>query len=196
MFAQTTTHATLLARIAKGDDVAAWREFHDRYRDLIHGFARRRGLQPSDCEDVTQEVLLSLSKALPGFAYDPAKGKFRSYLKTIVLRTIFRRRCQKAGEQGLTPIEEADRAAERDTESDSIWELEWRQYHMRQALRAARAEFNDTDLAAFQAYAVESQDVQTVAQTLGLSTDQVYQAKSRILKRLSSIIAQQVAEEG
>ena len=66
MSAQLTTHTTLLARLAKGDDSSAWQEFNDRYGQLIRGFARRRGLQPADCDDVAQEVLLGLSKAMPG----------------------------------------------------------------------------------------------------------------------------------
>ncbi|UCD76032.1 MAG: hypothetical protein JSV91_03740 [Phycisphaerales bacterium] len=58
-------------------------------RQFFHGFARRRGLQPADCEEVTQGVSLSLSKAMPDFQYDAGKGKFRPYLKTATLHAIF-----------------------------------------------------------------------------------------------------------
>ncbi len=96
-----STHATLLARLRDGEDRAAWQEFCDRYGELIQGFARRRGLQPSDCDDVVQETLLALTKSMPKFHYEPGKGSFRSYLKTIVLHTIFRRSRQKRGEVAL-----------------------------------------------------------------------------------------------
>lgn len=72
---RSTTHATLLARLATGGD-EAWSEFASRYGLLIRGFARRRGLSESDCDDVVQETLLALSKAMPSFKYDPAKGLF------------------------------------------------------------------------------------------------------------------------
>jgi RNA polymerase sigma-70 factor (ECF subfamily) len=196
MFAQTTTHASLLARLADGQDPAAWREFHQRYGELIRGFARRQNLQPADCDDVAQDVLLALSKAMPSFRYDPAKGKFRSYLKTVVLHAIFKRSKHKPGEVNLEYIEEATRAATEDKDIEGIWEEEWRQYHIRLARRRIELEFSEADRAAFEAYALGGRDARETAQALGMSVDQVYQAKSRILKRLSELIDQQVADEG
>ncbi|GMU84053.1 MAG: hypothetical protein AMXMBFR47_39230 [Planctomycetota bacterium] len=195
MFAQTTS-AKLLARVAEGADPAAWREFCDRYGELIRSFARRKGVQEADCDDLLQDVLISLTKALPGFTYDPSRGKFRSYLKTIVLRSIFRKSRQKGAEVDLEGIEDLTRAASTDPEVDDFWEAEWRQHHVRLAMRTLSAEFNSADQAAFQAYAVEGQDAAAVAQRLGLSVAAVYQAKSRMVKRLSELIAGQVAEEG
>ena len=63
-------------------------------------------------------------------------------------------------------------------------------------MQTLQAEFNAADLAAFQAYAVDGEDAAAVAQRLGMSVESVYQAKSRILKRLSTIIDNQVREEG
>ena len=76
------------------------------------------------------------------------------------------------------------------------WEDEWREYHLRQAMRTVEVEFNAADRAAFDAYVLEGRDAREVAASLDLSVDQVYQAKSRILKRLSVLVEQQVSEEG
>jgi RNA polymerase sigma-70 factor (ECF subfamily) len=191
-----TTHISLLQRLSDPQDASAWQEFHDRYGELIAGFARRRQLQPADCEDVTQEVLLSLTRTMPGFHYDATKGKFRSYLKTIALHAVFKRKLQHHGEVDLQHIEQATRAACEDEETEAAWETEWRQYHLRQAMRTVAAEFNAADRQAFQRYAVEGRDAGETAQHLQMSVDQVYQAKSRILRRLSELIDQQVQEEG
>jgi RNA polymerase sigma-70 factor (ECF subfamily) len=196
MSAQVTTHTSLLLRLAEGSDSAAWREFHDRYGDLIRGFTWRRGLQRHECEDVVQDVLMSLTKAMPSFRYDPAKGKFRSYLKTATLRAVFRRSRQKCGEVNLRDIEEATQVAASDDRIEEEWEQEWRQYHLRQAMRVIEVEFSSADREAFQRYAVQGGDARETAAALNMSVDQVYQAKSRITKRLSEIIAAQVAEEG
>jgi DNA-directed RNA polymerase specialized sigma24 family protein len=67
---------------------------------------------------------------------------------------------------------------------------------LRQAMRGIAAEFNTADQQAFQRYAVEGRDVRETADALHLTVDQVYQAKSRIMKRLSELIDQQVQEEG
>ena len=127
MFGQST-HASLLQRVSDGKASSAWGEFHDRYADLIRGFARRRNLQAADCEDILQEVLMSLSKAMPTFRYDPGKGKFRSFLKTLTLHAIFKRQAQRKGEIDLDHIAEATRAASEDEEIESAWETEWRQW--------------------------------------------------------------------
>ncbi len=195
MFGQST-HATLLQRVSEGQDPSAWREFHERYADLICGFARRRNLQPADCEDVVQEVLISLNKAMPTFRYDPTKGKFRSFLKTLTLHAIFKRQAQRKGEIDLEHIAEATRLACADHEVEAAWESEWRQYHVRLAMRIITVEFNAADRQAFQRYAVEGRAVREVAEELSLSVDQVYQAKSRIMRRLAELIETQVREEG
>ncbi len=191
-----TTHATLLIRLRDGADAAAWQEFHDRYGALVRGFSRRRGLQSADCDDVVQDVLLSMSKAMPAFRYDPSKGKFRSYLKTVTLHAIFKKSHQKRGEATLERIEEATRFADGDAEVEEVWEHQWRQYHLRMAMRVIDAEFGETNRKAFRRYAVEGGDARQTAEELGMSLDQVYQAKSRITKRLGQLIDRQVQEEG
>jgi DNA-directed RNA polymerase specialized sigma24 family protein len=57
-------------------------------------------------------------------------------------------------------------------------------------------EFNDADRRAFQYYALEQRGARQTASELGVSLDQVYQAKSRIVKRLSALIDLQRREEG
>lgn len=189
-----STHVSLLVRLRAAGDAAAWQEFHDRYADLIRGFARRQGLQPADCDDIVQEVLLRLSGALPGFAYDPARGKFRSYLKTIVVRTIATRFSQKTP---ASLVGQADSACAASSEAeDAVWEVEWRRYHVRRALQRIRAEFNSADLRAFEEYGIAGRAVAQVAEELGMSAAQIYQAKSVILRRLCSQVEQQVEEEG
>lgn len=196
MFAQSTTHGTLLARVADGTDPAAWREFCDRYSDLIRGFATRQGLQPADCDDVVQESLVSLTKAMPGFQYDPSRGKFRSYIKTVVLHAIFKNSRQKEGQAALGDIEQLAHTASEDETVEQAWDSEWRAYHLRLAMSVIESEFNKSDRAAFQMYAVEDCDARETATKLGMSIEQVYQAKARVLRRLSEIIEQQVADEG
>jgi RNA polymerase sigma-70 factor (ECF subfamily) len=196
MYPTISTHTSLLARLADGSDPTAWREFSERYSELIRGFAQRRGLQPADCDDITQDVLLSLSKALPGFRYDPSKGKFRSFLKTVTVRRIIEKKRQKKGEVPAEPIEQAARVAADQPDAETAWEKEWRRYHLRQALRTIHGEFNENDRQAFQWYALERRDAAGTATALGLSVDHVYQAKSRITKRLAQIIAAQVRDEG
>lgn len=196
MLHQTTTHASLLARLSAGPDDAAWREFCDRYGELILNFGLSRGLQRADADDVMQEVLAALTRNMPGFTYDPARGRFRAYLKTVALRAILRRLRQKRPAGANDPADDALESAQADPEIEKRWDAEWRQYHLRLAMRTVRAEFGERDRAAFDLYVGEGREPAAVAAELGLSVDQVYQAKSRILRRLRALIALQTAEEG
>ncbi len=188
-----STHLTLLDRLSAGSDAAAWREFQDRYGQLIRGMARRQGLQDADCDEIVQEVLTILSRAMPGFRYDPSKGLFRSYLKTITMRATFARKHRQPAVVGVELFME--KAMDEDA-LEASWEMEWRQYHLRRAMHVIDQEFNASDRAAFAAYAIRGEDADKTAQNLNMTIDQVYQAKSRILKRLKNLIQTQVQEEG
>ena len=90
---------------------------------------------------------------------------------------------------------EADPASADPAES-AVWEREWRQHHVRRAMQRLQSEFNEQDRMAFTLYAVQGGTAARTAEELGLSVDQVYQAKSRILKRLTELIAEQVSNDG
>ena len=196
MPAQVTTHTSLLARLGDGADAAAWKEFEERYGELIRSFARSRGLQSADCDDVVQDVLLSLAKAMRCFEYDPQKGRFRAYLKTTALHAISRLVWQKRGLASLDTSEDAARLVSSDQAVEQAWEAEWRANHVRQAMRTLEIEFTPSQLRAFQQYAIEGHEASDTAAGLQITVNQVYQAKSRILKRLAELIEQQVQDEG
>ncbi len=194
MVTPLSTHASLLARLSTGSDGAAWTEFAERYRDLIRGFALRRGLQAADAEDLVQDVFLALSSGMKDFVYDPQKGRFRGFLKTIAVRTIGKRLRKHQAHLAQSAAELAIDGASAGDDDD--WEAEWRQYHLRSAMQRVRAEFRASDLLAFQLLTQGGRNAQAVAQELGISVDSAYQSKSRILKRLRELVAEQVAEEG
>jgi RNA polymerase sigma-70 factor (ECF subfamily) len=73
----------LLGRLRQGPaDQAAWDEFVRHYAPKVHGWCRRWGLQDSDADDVTQDVLAKLARSMKDFAYDPQR-RFRAWLKTV-----------------------------------------------------------------------------------------------------------------
>lgn len=196
-----TTSPTFIARLGcRGDvtDQALWFEFLSRYGELILSIARRHGLQPADCDDVLQDSLIELTRSMQsGFEYDPERGRFRNYLRRIVLRATFRKIRQKYAVASQHSMDERELAGDDGSAaSEDMWELEWRRYHVRQAMRTIESEFSELNSTAFMMCTAHGQSPQAVADLLGISIDQVYQAKSRILKRLLTVIEQQVEEEG
>src|SRR5262245_64437596 len=79
------TRQSLLLRAQNGE-TNAWRNLTDLYRPLILGWLHRQGVPARDLEDLSQEVLLSVVKHLPGFQHSGHRGAFRSWLRTIVCR--------------------------------------------------------------------------------------------------------------
>jgi hypothetical protein len=75
------TSSTLLARVHAGDP-GAWADLVRRYTPLIYQWCRAWRLQEADAQDLTQEVLIKLTRRMRQFHYDPARS-FRAYLKTL-----------------------------------------------------------------------------------------------------------------
>ena len=93
-----TTRMTFLMRLRDRSDTLTWEQFNERYGELLYCYARKRGASHDDAEDVVQEVIMSLFKAMEGFEYDTRKGRFRGYLRTAVVHAMGRR-AQKEAKQ-------------------------------------------------------------------------------------------------
>jgi len=78
------TSASLLERLRRPNDHAAWERFVRFYTPLLNYWARHLGLQPNDAADLVQDVLSTLVQKLPEFVYDRHKS-FRNWLRTLML---------------------------------------------------------------------------------------------------------------
>jgi len=192
--ARESTRRSLLERVRDLGDEGAWREFDERYRELILRFCRRRGLQPADAEDVRQEVLLSLTRALPDFVYRPEVGRFRDYLGTLVRHTIWRRLSGQV--RAPAPLSPADlaRASQRADDGTSEWNEEWMLHHYRAAMGRVRSEFRPQDLAIFDRLLAGERGID-VAAGCGLSPEAVYKVKQRVRDALRVHVERQLREE-
>ncbi len=190
-----TTRATLLERVG-AHDPGAWREFDQLYGELILRYALRWGLQLVDAEDVRQTVLLSLSNALPRFAYDPQRGRFRDYLARTVRHEIFRHlRRHKSDAGGLAMGgAQLDDMREDPDDHDGRWEQEWVLVHYRRALRTMRATHDPQSLAVFERL-MAGDPIAEVAEAFTLTPEAVRKVKQRVKERLRTLIAEQIRRE-
>lgn len=180
-----TTRASLLLRLKDRTDQLSWREFHERYGELLHRYARSRGASTADAEDIVQEVEMAIFKAMEGFAYDAAKGRFRAYLRCAVVHVMARRTAKQAAQPDvLDPATFDDVLAAGAANQDDDWEREWQLHRLRWALRAVAGEFETVTLEAFRLHVLAGLPAQETANRLEMSMASVYQAKSRVLKRV------------
>lgn len=80
---ESRTGTTLLVLLRDPADPQAWNAFVERYTPKVLAWCRQWGLQAADARDVTQEVLYKLAEGLRRCPYDPAKGRFRGWLKAV-----------------------------------------------------------------------------------------------------------------
>jgi len=89
------TSASLLQRLREQPDGDAWRRLVFLYTPLLRQWLARHGLQSSDIDDLTQEVLTVVVRELPQFQHNQREGAFRRWLRTILVH-----RLQASGERG------------------------------------------------------------------------------------------------
>jgi RNA polymerase sigma-70 factor (ECF subfamily) len=183
-----STHLSLLQALGEeGRREDAWAVFQAGYRGVILGWCQRCGLDPHAAEDLTQEILIKLLDALPRHRHNPDRGRFRSWLKTVVRHVLAdrlrrqRRRLEPGGVGGSTAlewlgelpgpeaVEELSVAVER---RSAAWEAE--------VLDRVRTRVEPASWAAFCQRMIERRPAAEVAADLGLTVGAVYKAAERI----------------
>src|SRR3954454_2371132 len=181
------TRQSLLLRAQTGEG-EAWKDLAGLYRPLIIGWLNRQGVPAVDLEDLSQDVLLSVVKHLPGFEHSGNRGAFRSWLRTIVCsRTIDYWRSagastQASGGSGATAA--LEQIADLDSDLNRQWDEEHDRYVLGCLLDLVEEEFEPPTLRAFRRLALDGAGGAAVAGELGMSVAAVYVAKSRVLQRI------------
>src|SRR4029077_16846543 len=174
------TRQSLLLRAQTGE-TDAWKDLTDLYRPLLLGLPNRQGRPASDLEDLSQEVLLSVVKHLPGFQHSGHRGAFRAWLRTIVCSRMpdywraFDPGPQGRGGSGTTAA--LQQIADPDSELNRQWDEEHDRYVLHCLLDLVEEEFEPITLQAFRRLALDGVSGAEAAQELGLSVAAVYVAK-------------------
>ena len=184
----TDTSITLLQRLQSSDDSENWDRLMSLYRPLLMAWLRKYHVQDFDLDDLMQEVLMAVAKDLPTFDHNGRTGAFRAWLRSIMvnrLRNFWRSRGRQLQAQGGSDIQL--RLAQLDDPSSEMSQL-WNQQHdlhvAHQLLQQVEPDFTAQTWAAFTRVAIDGQRADAVAVELGISTNAVFIAKSRVLSRL------------
>lgn len=190
-----STNASLLVRVRDPANVDAWREFENRYSQLIRNYCLRRHIDTVDIDDISQLVWSKLAKGMRDFSYDPAKGKFRGYLYTVVRSAVSRQFANRREDATwLAEHREVANLVAEDAGHDDIWEREWTDHHFRQAFATIEQTFDPQSVAIFQRL-LSGDTADQIAADFGMTPAAVNQAKHRIRSRMKDLIALQILEE-
>lgn len=195
------TRRSLLGRLKDWNDQESWQVFFDTYWRLIYNTAIKAGLNDAEAQDVVQETILSVSKKLPSFEYDPAKGSFKAWLLIMTrwrIKGQLRKRRDETGRPGpgrLPPTSTARTATiERLADPagsafDALWDEEWEKNLLAAAVERVKKKVAPRDFQVFDYYVSQKLPVSQVARALRVNRGQVYLAKYRIKRLIKKEIA-------
>src|SRR5262249_53359313 len=156
------------------------------YAPLLYRYARSLGLGHDDAGEARDRCLEVLVRKMPDFSYDPRRGRFKTWLYEIArgkALDIRRRRRETPVDAGL--LESLAGAGPRMTE---VRKREARADLLRRALERAKARVPARMYRVFERLLLEDSPVALVAAELGISPNQVYKARARVMREIRAIL--------
>ena len=192
------TRRSLLTRLRQADDNIGWQEFFNTYWRLLYGVARKAGLSDAEAQDAVQDCVITVSRQMPKFRYEPERCSFKGWLLMILRQRVsrqFHKRIQPRadGDAASPQIATSDEATDTNPvtrvpdasgdQLDSIWEAEWQQHLIAVAAERLKGQVSDAQFQIFDLHVLRGWPASDVAKTLGVSVAQVYLAKLRVGRR-------------
>ena len=210
MSAFPVTSVTLIAKIknlSPGEDSAAWVRFWDTYQGAIRQFAALKGGE-ENADDIVMTVLGKLVDVLRNGQYTPEKGRFHSYLATMIVNEVHmahRKEVARAVDRRI-PIDSPAGGDDGKTIAETLvapedspekLDEDWRKAVLKSAVDhvLTRTALSDRDRNVYRAYALDGMDISEVAKKFGISRNFVSQIKTRIDKRIVAAGREMIAQE-
>ena len=190
------TQLTLLTNLKSSENRKAWEEFVILYRPVIYRMARRHGMQDADAQDLVQNVLVRVARAIESWEKQPGI-RFRHWLRRVSRNAIvsaFTRSPRDAAEGGSVA---KDLFAEYPQSADSQREIarECLREKYFQAAAVVQEDVHKETWRAFELTVIEGLSCEEAARRIGKSIGTIYAARSRIIKRLRTEIERMEGNE-
>lgn len=186
------TRVSLILRLRHSSDAEAWQEFAEIYQPLIYRLGVKRGLQPADARDLTQEVLLRVASAINDWNPNPERGSFRGWISRITRNLVvdfMRRNSRLPITSDKTSVYRLVHSVPQPSAETGIFDFEHERQVFAWAAEKIKISFGETTWLAFWTTAVDKRKADEVAKELGISRGAVYVARSRVMARLKETIA-------
>lgn len=175
----------LLSQVQSMDDMG-WERFVSIFAPVVYTWCRQSGVSESDAPDLVQDVFATVARKVSDFHRQEEGDSFRSWLATITrCRVIDHYRKSRKQPLGIGGSDAMQMLQQAPDEWDST--ISWSSSEsllVKQVLRQVESEFEAVTWQAFWSTTIETRSASDVAETLGISIASVYQAKSRVLRRL------------
>ena len=160
------------------------------YRPVVYNVARMRGLQDADAQDVAQQVLVAVARALPAWERRDESTRFRHWLCRIARNTTINMLTRQPKDRAVGGDGGRDAAAAEEQGSglDSKLEREYRRQMFRQAAEIVRGRADRVTWQAFALTMIDGLSITEAATQLDRSEAVIYAARSRIMRRLRDAV--------
>jgi RNA polymerase sigma-70 factor (ECF subfamily) len=176
----TDTRSSLLSRIKDPEDALSWEEFDRVYRPMLLKYASARGLTAEEAEDIAQQCMTAIATGIQSFRRQVSfRGWLRGMIEHKVSDQLRKHRKEVEGRSA-----DFTREQTREETPGMSWEREWNRTHLLYCLSDIRHQLAPMTFRAFEMYVLEERPVKEITQALGMSANQVYVAKSRVLAKL------------
>ena len=203
-----STRWTLLKKVKNLNDHEAWNQFHKIYSAYIEKLMRGKHATPEQTDDIVAIVMAELAKIVPEFIYNPARGRFRSLIKTIASRRFIdglrkgandranlSQSASASGEVGTSLID-----GQPDLSIPTLRERAAQDFAIAvvrramQLLRDPAYKIGEKHLLIFDDYVISELVAQKVADNHNVPVDQVYLAKTRLMPKFKEACIQATKE--
>ncbi len=179
------TPVSLLERLRRPDDSAAWQRLLAIYQPWLRNWLHAHGVPTNDCDDLVQELLVVVLRELPQFRHSGRPEAFRAWLRGIIVNRwrVYHRQRRDAAD--CAAAEQAlEQLADDGSELSHHWDREHDRHVAQQLLTMVENDFEPRTWQAFRMMVQEGRRASEVAAELGMSEGAVWAAKSRVLARL------------
>ncbi len=187
------TRDSLLVQVQDPANRDAWDLFARIYRPAIVRIAMARGLQHADAQDLSQQVLMAVARAIGTWEKHDESTRFRHWLSRITKNAIINALTRRPKDQavGGSSIEELLReVVDRDQATTAFLANQLRRELYLQAAEMIKEEFRPDSWQAFELSVTGELTIEEVAGQLRKSVGAIYTARSRIMFRLREVIAE------
>ena len=169
-----------------------WSRLVETFSPIVYAWCRKSGLSAADASDVVQDVFVAVARGIGDFQRKKSSGSFRSWLATITRHRIIDaiRKLEKfpdvrGGTEFLFKIQNQPEILD-----ESITEASLNQAIPEQVMNLVRDEVEPRTWKAFWLATVEEKSTEEVSEELNMNVASVYQAKSRVLRRIRQRMAE------
>ena len=176
----TRTDPSLPEELRDPRNHAAWEKFIARYGPMIRGWCRQ--WFPHAADDRACEVFSELVFRMVTFEYDPSKGRFRGWLKTVThnMMAKLKREVWPQVDEDHDPLESLEASEDLAERLAAEFDLE----QLEIAREQVRARVQPHTWKAYVATAEEWRKPAEVARELGMKVGTVFQAKHSVITLL------------